>query len=37
MFLNKVDKRKIALFQLLENAPMLTESKKNHPEVPGLF
>ena len=25
--LNKVDKRKIALFQLLENAPMLTESK----------
>lgn len=28
MFLNKVDKRKIALFQLLENAPMLTESKE---------
>lgn len=28
MFLNKVDKRKIALFQLLENAPMLTEAKE---------
>ena len=28
MFLNKVDKRKIALFQLLENAPMLTGQKK---------
>ncbi len=29
VFLNKVDKKKkIALFQLLENAPMLTESKE---------
>ena len=31
--LNKVDKRKIALFQLLENAPMLTESKECNEEL----